>query len=70
MYEAISLFTKGSAFACHHENNRGQIREGYSADFTVLEIDPFKEEADQLLNKVVNMTVVDETIVYKKNESV
>ncbi len=69
MYEAISLFTKGSAFACHHENNRGQIREGYSADFTVLEIDPFKEEADQLLNKVVNMTVVDETIVYKKNES-
>ena len=68
MYEAISLFTKGSAYACHHEEDRGEIREGYTADFTVLDIDPFKVEADQLLGKVVDMTIVDETIVYKKNK--
>jgi predicted amidohydrolase YtcJ len=68
MYEAISLFTKGSAYACHHEEDRGEIREGYTADFTVLDVDPFKVEADQLLGKVVDMTIVDETIVYKKNK--
>jgi len=68
MYEAISLFTKGSAYACHHESDRGQIREGFTADFTVLDIDPFKVDADQLLNKIVDMTIVDETIVYKKNK--
>ncbi|MCA1065956.1 amidohydrolase [Rossellomorea sp. AcN35-11] len=68
MYEAISLFTKGSAYACHHEHDRGVIREGFAADFTVLDIDPFKADPDQLLEKVVDMTIVDETIVYKKNK--
>ncbi|BCB05256.1 putative amidohydrolase YtcJ [Bacillus sp. KH172YL63] len=66
MYEAISLFTKGSAYACHHEHDRGQIHEGFSADFTVLDIDPFKADHDELLNKVVDMTIVDEEIVYRK----
>ncbi len=66
MYEAVTLFTKGSAFASHHEEDRGIIREGYVADFTVLEKDPFLVDADQLLEKIVSMTVVDETIVYKK----
>ncbi|WP_226673565.1 amidohydrolase [Rossellomorea aquimaris] len=66
MYEAISLFTKGSAYACHHEDDRGVISEGYTADFTVLDIDPFTVEEDQLLGKVVDMTIVDETVVYKK----
>lgn len=68
MYEAISLFTKGSAYACHHEEDRGEIREGYTADFTVLDIDPFNVDRDQILGKVVDMTIVDETIVYKKNK--
>ncbi|MFI8686005.1 amidohydrolase [Rossellomorea sp. NPDC077527] len=68
MYEAISLFTKGSAYACHHEDDRGEIKEGYTADFTVLDINPFEVEEDQLLGKVVDMTIVDETIVYKKNK--
>ena len=65
MYEAVSLFTKGSAYACHHEQDRGMIQEGYTADFTVLKSDPFTIEVDQLLTKLVSMTVVDETIVYK-----
>jgi predicted amidohydrolase YtcJ len=66
MYEAISLFTKGSAYACHHEDDRGIIKEGYTADFTVLEKDPFTVNPDELLEKIVFMTVVDETIVFKK----
>ncbi|MGR3765361.1 amidohydrolase [Rossellomorea sp. NS-SX7] len=66
MYEAISLFTKGSAYACHHEDDRGVIKEGYTADFTVLEKDPFDSHPDELLEKIVSMTVVDETVVFKK----
>ncbi|WP_064092642.1 amidohydrolase [Rossellomorea aquimaris] len=66
MYEAVSLFTKGSAYACHHEQDRGMIQEGFTADFTVLESDPFTIDVDQLLTKLVSMTVVDETIVYQK----
>jgi predicted amidohydrolase YtcJ len=66
MYEAISLFTKGSAFACHHEHDRGLIKKGFDADFTILEEDPFKGEPDKLLEPLVKMTVVDDTIVYEK----
>ncbi|MFL8937505.1 amidohydrolase [Rossellomorea oryzaecorticis] len=66
MYEAISLFTKGSAYACHHESDRGMIKEGFTADFTVLEKDPFESNPDELLEKIVSMTIIDETIVFAK----
>ncbi|RIW35735.1 amidohydrolase, partial [Bacillus salacetis] len=65
MYEAVSLFTKGSAYACHHEHDHGMIKKGYKADFTVLPKDLFQIGADELLEMEVEMTVVDETIVYK-----
>ena len=67
MYEGISLFTKGSAFACHHEADRGLIKEGYDADFTILNEDPFAGGPDVLLKQVVAMTVVDEDIVYSRD---
>ncbi|WP_421380501.1 amidohydrolase [Bacillus salacetis] len=66
MYEAVSLFTKGSAYACHHEHDHGLIKEGYKADFTVLPKDLFKVEPDELLDMKVEMTIVDETVVYKR----
>ncbi|MGD7021397.1 amidohydrolase [Rossellomorea vietnamensis] len=66
MYEAVSLFTKGSAYACHHEHDHGMIKEGYRADFTVLPKDLFKIDPDELLGMEVEMTIVDETVVYKK----
>jgi predicted amidohydrolase YtcJ len=64
VYEAVELYTKGSAYAIHHENDRGCIAKGYSADFTVLNRDIFKEDA--LLETEVVMTVVDNTIVYNR----
>ncbi|WP_456273742.1 amidohydrolase [Bacillus sp. AK031] len=66
VYEAVSLFTKGSAYACHHEHDHGMIKEGYRADFTVLSGDIFKVTEDSLLDIEVAMTVVDEAIVYQK----
>ncbi|MWV42335.1 amidohydrolase family protein [Paenibacillus sp. HJL G12] len=65
MYEAISLYTKGSAYASVHESDRGILEAGYAADFTVLKQDPFREGPDILLEDVVQMTVINGHIVYK-----
>ncbi|MEI5905458.1 amidohydrolase [Bacillus spongiae] len=66
-FEAISLYTKGSAIAAHHELNRGIIEEGYEADFTIFVEDPFTVNVNDLPQLTVFMTVVDEEIVFRKN---
>jgi predicted amidohydrolase YtcJ len=66
VFEAVSLFTKGSAYAICHEHDRGMIKEGYLADFTVLENNIFTIPEDEIPNVEVNMTVIGEKIVYLK----
>lgn len=68
VYEAIKLFTEGSAQAVCRERERGKIAEGYLADFTVLEQDLFTIAEDAIPNVGVSMTVVDETIMFEKNK--
>ncbi|WP_335872204.1 amidohydrolase [Bacillus sp. 2205SS5-2] len=65
-YEAISLYTKGSAYASHHEKDRGMISVGYSADFTVFEKNPFCIPLDDIPGLACRMTVINEQVVYKK----
>ncbi|WP_186578371.1 amidohydrolase [Aquibacillus kalidii] len=65
VYEAISLYTKGSAYIICHEEDRGQIAPGYTADFTVLDQDLFKIEPINITKSKVKMTVVDEKIMYE-----
>lgn len=65
MYEAIQLFTKGSAQAIGEEEKQGLIKEGYYADFTILDKDLFKIAADEILDTKVRMTVVDGTVMYQ-----
>lgn len=69
MYEAVSLYTKGSAYACGHESDRGVIEKGYAADFTILGSDPFLENPDALLGNIVRMTVVNGNVVYEAGGS-
>ena len=66
VFEAISLFTKGSAYAICHEHDRGLIKAGYTADFTVLDKDLFKIPEHQIPSANVSMTVVGEERVYEK----
>lgn len=66
IYQAISLYTKGSAYIIGKENHRGEIKPGYLADFTVLNQDPFKVNVDHIANIEAVMTVVDGTIMYHK----
>lgn len=65
IYEAVSLYTKGSAYVIGKEFTRGQIQEGYSADFTVLDRDLFQISGDEIPKVNVRMTVVDDSIMYK-----
>ncbi|SFC57794.1 hypothetical protein SAMN05443252_104414 [Bacillus sp. OV322] len=65
VYEAVSLYTKGSAYAIGQEQKRGKIAPGYTADFTVLDTNIFSAEKSNLLTASAVMTVVDGRIVYK-----
>lgn len=64
VYEAVSLFTKGSAYAACHEQNRGMIKERYLADFTILKEDIFQINPEQIPNITVSKTIIGEEIVY------
>ncbi|WP_226583755.1 amidohydrolase [Halobacillus litoralis] len=66
VYEALSLYTKGSAQAIHNENRQGIIQEGYLADFTVLDRDLFALKSHELADATVTMTVVDGDVVYQR----
>lgn len=62
-FQAIQLYTLGSAQAIHHEQERGFIKAGYVADFSVFDVDLLQAD----LNKVqAVMTVVNGRIVYQK----
>ncbi|HEX7064796.1 MAG TPA: amidohydrolase [Bacillales bacterium] len=66
VYEAISLYTKGSAYVIGKENERGQIAEGFTADFTVLDRDLFAVSEDDIPEARVKMTVVDDEVMYQQ----
>ncbi|GLB58512.1 amidohydrolase [Cytobacillus sp. NCCP-133] len=65
VYEAVSLFTKGSAYAASHENDRGVIKEGYYADFTILKDDIFSMPKQQIAGITVDKTVISGKLVYE-----
>ncbi|MFP4978806.1 amidohydrolase [Paenibacillus sp. CN-4] len=61
--EAVRLFTAGSAQAAGEEGERGEIRPGMRADFTVLDRDIWSEP-EALLRVKACMTVVNGEIAY------
>ncbi|PLR98151.1 amidohydrolase [Bacillus sp. T33-2] len=65
-YEAVSLFTKGSAYAAGHEKDRGIITIGYTADFTVFKEDIFNTDPHLIPEINIEMTVVNGNIVFER----
>jgi predicted amidohydrolase YtcJ len=65
-YEAIKLFTSGSAYAINHEHDRGIIDVGFDADFTILDKDILTSTTDEILHTNVVMTVVNGEVVYER----
>ncbi|PYZ97196.1 amidohydrolase [Alteribacter lacisalsi] len=66
LFDSLRLFTTGSASAIVKEHERGLIKEGYTADFTVMNRDLFELQPDEWLDCSVTMTVVDESVMYKQ----
>ncbi len=66
VFEAVQLFTLGSAQAIHQEHKKGYVQKGYVADFTVLERDLFEIPADDIPGVQVQMTAINGEIVYQK----
>ncbi|MFC0187867.1 amidohydrolase [Fictibacillus aquaticus] len=68
MYEAIQLYTTGSAAAIGKENSQGIIAPGYCADFTVFGRDLFKTAPEEILQTKVLYTIVDGQTAYSSQE--
>ncbi|MFF2752825.1 amidohydrolase [Psychrobacillus sp. NPDC058041] len=65
VFEAISLFTSGSAKAIGKEKERGKIAQGFDADFTV--VDRELNETSLLKANVVGTIVAGKTVYENKN---
>lgn len=65
-YEAVCLYTKGSASAACHEADRGMIKEGFLADFTILDQDIFHCTPHEIRHINVESTVIGGKPVYTK----
>ncbi|WP_075620128.1 amidohydrolase [Paenisporosarcina indica] len=65
-YEAISLYTIGSAQAICKEHERGLIAVDFDADFTVFDRDLFTGSDEQLLEAQVVKTIIAGDIVFEK----
>lgn len=65
-FEAIRLYTVGSAEAICKEDVRGLVKKGYDADFTVLDRDLFEAEPETFIQAKVKMTVIDGDVVYQQ----
>ena len=64
-FEAVGLFTTGSAATIGKADVRGKLAAGFDADFTVLDRDLFEVEDEEIVNANVVMTVVAGEVMYR-----
>lgn len=64
--EAIDAYTYEGAYASFDEDKKGRIKEGYLADFVVLNQDIFTVEASEIKDTSVHSTYVDGKEVYRE----
>lgn len=67
-FEAVKMYTYGSAQAICKEHERGLIKDGYVADFTIFNRDLFEGSSNDMLKAEVDKTVVGGKIVYQNGE--
>ncbi len=65
--EAVTAYTRGSAYASHQESEKGTIAVGKFADFVVLNRDIFaKAEQNKLADAKVDVTVVGDKVMFER----
>jgi predicted amidohydrolase YtcJ len=62
---ALNLYTRGSAFAMHAEDELGSLEPGKLADFVVLDSSPLATEPEKISEIKVLATVIDGEPVYQ-----
>lgn len=65
VYEAIGLYTVQASKIAQTTQATGMVKEGYEADFTVLDQNPFKIDKQKLATIKTTMTIVNGKIVYE-----
>lgn len=65
-YEAIRMYTVGSAQAIGKEHERGLIKPGYDADFSIFDRDLFKGSSEDMLKAKAVKTVVAGRVVFER----
>lgn len=65
-FEAVGLFTTGSAATIGKAESRGKLKIGFDADFTVLDKDLFEVDEEDILDAGVVMTIVAGDVMYKR----
>jgi hypothetical protein len=66
IYTAIDAYTYEGAYASFEEDRKGRLKEGYVADFIILDRDIFTCSAEEIKDTVVLETVVNGETVYKE----
>lgn len=66
-FEAIQMYTVGSAQAICKEHERGLIKRGYVADFSIFDRDLFGGTTEDMLRARAVKTVVDGRIVFERS---
>ena len=67
--EALTAYTRGSAFASHQDDEKGTIAVGKFADFIILSRDIFaKAEQDKIAEVKVDATVVGGKVVFERRK--
>ncbi|WP_342514117.1 amidohydrolase [Sporosarcina sp. FSL K6-1522] len=64
-FEAVGLFTTGSAATIGKADVRGKLAVGFDADFTVLDRDLFEVADEEIVDANVVMTVVAGDVMYR-----
>ncbi len=65
--QALRSYTLDAAYAGFEEDIKGSIEVGKVADFTVFSQDIMKVAEDKLLETIVDYTIIEGKIVYKRN---
>lgn len=68
-FEAVSLFTTGSAGTIGKADVRGKLAVGFDADFTVLDKDLFVVDVEEIVDAGVVMTVVAGEVMYRGDDN-
>lgn len=66
--QALRAYTTGSAYASHQEQQKGQLRRGYLADFVVLSDDLLQVSPDRIADLRVEATAVGGYLAHDPNQ--